>query len=77
MQISCPHCGATGNVKTPRSQCVSVMPCPQCDRWLLLFQKKVVAVNRRIIQEGSFEERKEHLTGLLATLLPFGNPPEL
>ncbi len=69
----CPHCGEPGFVvgKLPR-EVVAVMACQHCDEISVLFRKKMIPLNRRIIESGSFEERKEHLADVIAKFLEAG-----
>ncbi len=44
---------------------------------MVLFQGKAIPVDRRILMEGTFEERKEHIAGIIATFLEGGLAPFL
>ena len=68
--IVCPHC-KTKQVfaaHVPRDVIV-VMPCPSCYELVLLFRNKVIAVSRKIIEEGSREERKAHFADIIDAFL--------
>ena len=45
------------------------MPCPACHEWVVLFRDEVIAVDRRILQRGTFEQRKDHIAGIIARFL--------
>ena len=67
MQVcSCPHCGTPRIVtsKVPRDV-VAVMPCPNCRELVVLFRNKAVALSRKIMETGSFEEKKEHIAEII------------
>jgi hypothetical protein len=72
-RILCPHCQ---NRKLPTSRVpkdvVVVMPCPECSELVVLFRSKALALDRRILQSGSHEERKMHIAGIIAEFLEPG-----
>ena len=71
MKVSaCPHCGATRIVtsQVPKDVVV-VMPCPNCHDLVVMFRAKVIALSRRIIEQGSFEEKKAHISEVIAEFL--------
>jgi hypothetical protein len=74
--VICPHCKSHRIVtaKVPRDVVV-VMPCPSCHELAVLFRNKVIALSRRIIEHGSFEERKMHLAHVIAEFLEAGMLP--
>ena len=51
---------------------VVVVPCPECHELVVLFRKRAIPLSRRIIEEGSFEERKAHLATVIAEFLEAG-----
>ena len=72
--VSCPHCGKTriATAKAPRDVVV-MMPCPECHELVALFRGKVIGINRDILENGSKEDRKNHIAELIEEFLP----PEL
>lgn len=66
-KVVCPHCKAHRILtsKIPRDVIV-VMPCPACHEWVVLFLNRVLAVSRRILKHGTFEERKMHIASVIA-----------
>jgi len=68
--ITCPHCGHRHVVasQVPKDVVV-VLPCPECNDLSVLFRNKVVGLKRHILEEGSFDERKEHLAEVIAHFL--------
>lgn len=70
---ACPHCGAA-RIAFPKipKDVIFVMPCPKCRELILAFRDKVIALSRRVIEEGTFEEQKSHLAEVIAELLQAG-----
>ncbi len=48
------------------------MPCPACRELSVVFRDKVIPLNRRIIEQGTMEERKMHLATVIAEFLEAG-----
>ncbi len=74
MQVcSCPHCGTPRIItsKVPKDVVV-VMPCPNCRELVVLFRNKAIALSRKIMENGSFEERKEHIAEIITEFLEPG-----
>ncbi len=66
----CPHCKAheLATVDVPKDVVV-VAPCPACQELCVLFRGKVLPLNRKVIESGSFEERRSHLANIIAEFL--------
>ena len=80
--VVCPHC-KSHRIITSRvpKDVVAVMPCPSCHELAVLFRNKIIPINRRILEEGTKDERTQHLAEVItefleAGILPFqdGNP---
>jgi hypothetical protein len=71
--IVCPHCRKHKifSSKVPKDMIV-VMPCPACNELVVLFQNRVLAVSRKILEHGTFEERKMHFAELIAQFFEQG-----
>jgi hypothetical protein len=71
--IACPHCGNERIVaaKTPKDVVV-VLTCPSCQELVVLFRRKVIALQRQVIESGSFEEKKSHIAEVIAEFLEPG-----
>jgi len=71
--MNCPHCQSEElkTSKVPKGV-VAVMPCPSCSELVVFFQKKVIALDRAIIENGSKDERKHHLADIIAEFLDSG-----
>ncbi len=68
--ITCPHCSHRHVVasQVPKDVVV-VLPCPNCSDLCVLFRDKVVGLKRQVLEEGTFDERKEHLAEVIAHFL--------
>ena len=55
-------------MKVPKDVVV-VAPCPACQELCVLFRGKVLPLDRKVIEQGSFEERRAHLAGIIAEFL--------
>ncbi len=73
MKVVCPHCGAYRIVSSKlRRDVVVVLSCPACHELVVLFRDKVLAIDRKIIKSGTFEEKKSHISHIVAELLESG-----
>ncbi|GMU93860.1 MAG: hypothetical protein AMXMBFR4_29180 [Candidatus Hydrogenedentota bacterium] len=70
---TCPHCGAPRIIasRVPKDVVV-VLPCPNCHELVVLFRGKAVALSRRIMERGTFDERKMHIAEIIAEFLEPG-----
>ena len=73
MSVVCPHCNSRRIVsaKVPKDM-VMVVPCPSCMELVVLFRKKIIPLDRTILEQGTQEERKMHLAGIIAEFLEPG-----
>ncbi|MCK5861023.1 MAG: hypothetical protein KAH38_00970 [Candidatus Hydrogenedentes bacterium] len=69
----CPHCGEAGfsAKKLPR-EVVAIMSCQHCNELSVLFRKKIIPLDKHILESGSFDERKDHLATVIAQFLELG-----
>ena len=74
--VVCPHCKAHRIItsRVPKDV-VAVMPCPNCHELAVLFRDKIIPINRRILEEGSREERTQHLAQVITEFLEAGILP--
>ncbi len=74
--VVCPHC-KSNRIITSRvpKDVVAVMPCPNCHEMAVLFRNKIIPINRRILEEGSREERTQHLAQVITEFLEAGILP--
>lgn len=80
--VVCPHCKSHRIITTnvPRDVVV-VMPCPACGELTVLFRNKAIALDKRILERGTREERVEHCARVITEFLESGMfqiepPPE-
>lgn len=73
MDVVCPHCNSRRIVsaKVPKDV-VMVVPCPSCMELVVLFRKKIIPLDKTILEQGTQEERKMHLAGIIAEFLEPG-----
>lgn len=71
--VTCPHCGHRHVVasQVPKDVVV-VMPCPACSDLVIMFRNKVVGMKRKVVEEGSFEDKKAHIAEVIAHFLEPG-----
>jgi hypothetical protein len=74
--LVCPHCKSHRIVtsKVPRDVVV-VMPCPACGELTVLFRDRAIALDRKIIEHGSNEERVTHFATVITEFLESGILP--
>jgi hypothetical protein len=72
-RLVCPHChsGRLAGAPVPKDVVV-VMPCPACSGLVVMFRKKALALDRKILQAGSQQDRKMHIAGIIAEFLEPG-----
>lgn len=67
---ACPHCGAPRIIlsRIPKDVVV-VLTCPNCTELVVVFRHRAAGLSRRVIEQGSFEEKKEHIAEIIAEFL--------
>ena len=72
-RVRCPHCNEYGFPpgRLPK-EVIAVLACTQCEELSVLFRGKVIALNKRVLESGTLEERKEHLADVIAQFLESG-----
>ncbi|HRK36543.1 MAG TPA: hypothetical protein PLJ47_18240 [Candidatus Hydrogenedentes bacterium] len=67
---ACPHCGAPRIVlsRIPKDVVV-VMTCPNCTELVVVFRQRAAGLSRRVIEQGSFAEKKDHIAEIIAEFL--------
>ena len=70
----CPHCKEYGFLvgKLPK-EVVAVLACHHCEELSVLFRGKIIPLDKRILESGTFEERKMHLADVIAQFLESGD----
>ncbi|MDQ1257475.1 MAG: hypothetical protein QG656_2080 [Candidatus Hydrogenedentes bacterium] len=71
--VICPHC-KTHRIVTARipKDVVVVIPCPACHELVVLFRNKVVALSRKILEQGSREQRTTHIADIIEQFIEPG-----
>jgi len=74
--VICPHC-KSHRIITSRvpKDVVAVMPCPNCHELAVLFRNKIIPIDRRVLEEGTKEERTQHLAQVITEFLEAGILP--
>lgn len=67
--VTCPHCGAKGQVVLPPVGTIIVGPCPECKAMVALFCGRVLPLSTDIILNGSIEEKQQHMMAVLTKYL--------
>ena len=69
----CPHCSSrTLPVTRIGGHVVAIMNCPCKEELLILYRDKVIPLKRSILEDGSFDDRKEHLGEIAARVFEWG-----
>ncbi len=73
MNVVCPHCKAHRLVgtKVPKDVVV-VMPCPSCGELVVMFRRKIAALNRHVLDHGTKEQKTTHLATIIAEFIEPG-----
>ncbi len=72
----CPHCGEAGfHVARLPKEVIAVMACHRCHELSVLFRRKIIPIDRHILESGTFDERKMHLADVIAQFLEAGLLP--
>lgn len=72
-RLRCPHCrsGRLADAAAPKGV-VIVKQCPACGELVVMFRRKVLALDRKILERGTTHERKMHIAGIIAEFLEPG-----
>jgi hypothetical protein len=67
---ACPHCGAPRILlsRIPKDV-VAVLTCPNCSELVVVFRQRAAGLSRRVIEQGSFDEKKEHIAEIITEFL--------
>lgn len=69
IEVKCPHCGAQGQIMLPPLGAIIIGPCPECEGMVVVFCGRVLPLEKEVMVEGSVEEKRDHLMGVLTTFL--------
>lgn len=72
-RVICPHCQSRriSSTRVPKDVVV-VMPCPACSELVVFFRRKVIALDRKVLEAGTRQERKMHIATIIAEFLEPG-----
>ena len=75
-KLRCPHCNARKMFR-PRipQDVVAVMPCPSCHQLAVMFRDVVIPLDRKVIENGTNDERAQHFAKVIAAFLDAGIMP--
>jgi len=51
---------------------VVIVTCPNCHEMVILFRNQTIPLKRSVLENGTFEERKEHLAEIIARFFESG-----
>jgi hypothetical protein len=68
-EVTCPHCGAKGQVIMPPAGAIIIGPCPQCEDMVVLFCGRVLPLDSQVILRKTPEEKRQHLLDVLTRFL--------
>lgn len=69
IEVTCPHCGAHGQVMLPPVGTIIVGPCPECQGLVVVFCGQVLALQKETMLHGTREEKCEHMLSVLTDFL--------
>lgn len=69
VEVKCPHCGAEGRIILPPLGTIIIGPCPECQGMVAVFCGKVLALDSEMMNNGSTEDKKEHLMEVLGVFV--------
>lgn len=67
---ACPHCGAPRILlsRIPKDV-VAVLTCPNCTELVVVFRQHAAGLSRRVIEQGSFAEKRDHIAEIITEFL--------
>ncbi|NIA13233.1 MAG: hypothetical protein GWP08_04075 [Nitrospiraceae bacterium] len=69
IEVTCPHCGAKGQIMLPPVGAIIVGPCPECKGLVVVFCGQVLPLDNQVMLKGTSEQQREHLMDVLTTFL--------
>lgn len=61
IEVTCPHCGARGQIMLPPLGAIIIGPCPECSEMVVVFAGRVLPLDKTVMTSGSANEKREHL----------------
>ncbi len=70
---ACPHCGAPRILlsRIPKDV-VAVLTCPNCTELVVVFRQHAAGLSRRVLEQGSFDEKRDHIAEVITEFLEPG-----
>ena len=68
-EVTCPHCGAHGQVMMPPVGAIIVGPCPRCEAMVVLFCGRALPLDTDTILHKPVSEKRKHLMDVLTSFL--------
>ena len=69
IEVTCPHCGARGQIMLPPVGTIIVGPCPECQGLVVVFCGHVLALDKEIMLSGTPEAKRDHMLAVLTGFL--------
>ena len=69
IEVTCPHCGAKGQIMLPPAGAIIVGPCPECQGLVVVFCGQVLPLKKDIMVDGSSKEKRQHIMTVLTSFL--------
>ena len=69
IEVTCPHCGAKGQIMLPPAGAIIVGPCPECQGLVVVFCGQVLPLKKDIMVDGSTKEKRQHIMAVLTSFL--------
>lgn len=69
IEVTCPHCGARGQIMLPPVGSIIVGPCPECQELVVIFCGQVLPLKKDIMVAGSLSEKRDHMMAVLTGFL--------
>ncbi len=66
IEVTCPHCGAQGQIIMPPMDAVIVGPCPECLGMVMIFCGKALPLDNDIMRQGTADAKKQHLMDVIS-----------
>jgi len=69
IEVTCPHCGAKGQIMLPPAGAIIVGPCPECQGIVVVFCGQILPLKKDIMIDGSSKEKRQHIMTVLTGFL--------
>jgi hypothetical protein len=69
IEVTCPHCGARGQIMLPPVGTIIVGPCPECQGLVVVFCGHVLALDKEVMLNGTPEAKRDHMLLVLTGFL--------